>query len=196
VTTDAICLPTTRLRRRDPRVIEVLCSLARHLQDFTKEAHLPRAKWRKALVAIEWAAKITTSKRNEFVLWSDRMGLSSLVDMVNSQEGATRFSGLAPFQGSNVPPLAIGGDMRKDFDAEVLLVTEVLPDDDPYLDQDTVFGVRKDLVMTWSEQPADSFPTAGFVLSAKVDGRFFPVDFDFVRMADHAALTARSKAPV
>ena len=50
------------------------------------------------------------------------------------------------------------------------LVTEIFPDDDPYLDEDTVFGVREDLVMTYVEQPAGSFPSEGYVLSGKVDG--------------------------
>ena len=59
------------------------------------------------------------------------------------------------------------------------LVTEVFPDDDPYLDQDTVFGVREDLVMTYVPQPAGSFPD-GFELSGKVNGPYARVDFDLV----------------
>jgi hydroxyquinol 1,2-dioxygenase len=59
------------------------------------------------------------------------------------------------------------------------LVTEVFPDDDPYLDQDTVFGVREDLVMAYVEQPAENFP-AGFELSGKVKGPYLRVDFDLI----------------
>lgn len=59
------------------------------------------------------------------------------------------------------------------------LVTEVFPDDDPYLDQDTVFGVRDDLVMTYSEKPACAFPD-GMALSGKVDAPFLYVNFDVV----------------
>ena len=59
------------------------------------------------------------------------------------------------------------------------LVTEVFPDDDPYLDEDTVFGVRADLVMTYVPQEAGSFPE-GFVLSGQVDGAYSRVDFDLV----------------
>ena len=59
------------------------------------------------------------------------------------------------------------------------LVTEIFPDDDPYLDQDTVFGVRNDLVMNYVEKPASEFP-AGMVLSGKVDVPFLSVDFDVV----------------
>ncbi|MDG1280241.1 MAG: hydroxyquinol 1,2-dioxygenase, partial [Pseudorhodobacter sp.] len=63
------------------------------------------------------------------------------------------------------------------------LVTEVFPSDDPYLDQDTVFGVRDDLVMTYIPQPEGSFPE-GFALSGKVPGPFAKVDFDFVLAAE------------
>ena len=49
------------------------------------------------------------------------------------------------------------------------LVTELFLGDDPYLDQDTVFGVRKDLVMSYKEMPAGSFLSEGYELSGKVD---------------------------
>ena len=38
------------------------------------------------------------------------------------------------------------------------LVTEIFPDDDPYREEDTVFGVRDDLIMHYEAQPADTFP--------------------------------------
>ena len=58
-------------------------------------------------------------------------------------------------------------------------MTEVFPDDDPYLDQDTVFGVRNDLVMTYTERRAEDFPK-GFKLSGKVTKPFLSVKFDLV----------------
>lgn len=57
------------------------------------------------------------------------------------------------------------------------LVTEVFPDDDPYLDQDTVFGVREDLVMHYEPQPAGSFPE-GYARSGRVEGPWSRVTFD------------------
>lgn len=57
------------------------------------------------------------------------------------------------------------------------LVTEIFPDDDPYLDQDTVFGVRDDLVMTYVTRPASEFP-AGMELSGKITESFLHVIFD------------------
>lgn len=63
------------------------------------------------------------------------------------------------------------------------LVTEIFPDDDPYLDQDTVFGVRDDLVMTYEEKPASAFPE-GLALSGKVDTPFLYVKFDVTLSAE------------
>ncbi|SFL28752.1 dioxygenase [Shimia haliotis] len=263
----------------DPRVKEVLSSLAQHMHDFAREVNLTHDEWRMGIDFLTRAGEITTPERQEFVLLSDVMGLSSLVDMLHSTPEATSSSVLGPFHVSNPPPLAIGGDMKRDFEGEVVLVegtvrdtegnpisgatidiwqtapnglyssqdedqdihsfhglmtadengryafttvrpveytvpsdgpvgdilnaagrhpwrpshlhyivsadghrslvTEVFPDDDPYLDQDTVFGVRDDLVMTYVKQPAGSFPE-GFALSGSVDDAYSRVDFDLV----------------
>ncbi|PVB59685.1 dioxygenase [Labrenzia sp. 011] len=262
----------------DPRFREVMTAFARHLHAFVREVELTHDEWRAGLEALEWAGRITTPERNEFVLLSDVLGLSSLVDMINSHPGATSSSVLGPFHVSNPPPIAIGADLKGDFEGEVLLVqgqvrdldgkpvpgatldiwqtapnglyssqdpdqdimsfhglmtadesgryafttvrpvsytvptdgpvgqilnaagrhpwrpshlhfiikaegfrplvTEVFPDDDPYLDEDTVFGVREDLVMHYESRPAGTFPD-GFVLSGKVEGPWSKVDFDF-----------------
>ena len=60
------------------------------------------------------------------------------------------------------------------------LVTEVFPEDDPYLDKDTVFGVRDDLIMKYVPQPAKNFPHEGFELSGRVDDDYSSVEFDLV----------------
>ena len=45
---------------------------------------------------------------------------------------------------------------------------------------DAVFGVREDLVMSYQEMPADSFPKSGFELSGKIDEDYLKVSFDLV----------------
>lgn len=264
----------------DPRFKEVMTSLAKHLHDFAKETQLTHEEWQKGLEFLEWTGRITTPQRNEFVLLSDVLGLSSLVDMINSVPDATNSSVLGPFHISNPPPLHIGGDMKRHYEGSVLLVeghvydtnknpiagatldiwqtapnglyssqddeqdmhsfhalmtadengryafttvrpvsytvptdgpvgqildaagrhpwrpshlhfilsapgyrklvSEVFADDDPYLDQDTVFGVRDDLVMSYVKQPPESFPKDGFDLSGKVTEEYERVDFDFI----------------
>jgi protocatechuate 3,4-dioxygenase beta subunit len=60
------------------------------------------------------------------------------------------------------------------------LVTEVFPEDDPYLDNDTVFGVREDLVMRYETKAADTFPENGYAMSGKVNDHYLLVEFDLV----------------
>jgi len=267
----------------NPRLREVMQSLVSHLHAFAKEVNLTHDEWQKGIAFLEKSGEISDAERHEFVLLSDVLGLSSLVDMINSRPQGTSSSVLGPFHISGAPDLAIGGDMRGDFDGDILLaegfvkdvdgnpiegatvdiwqtapnglyssqdpnqdtysfhglqttgadgryafttvppveytvptdgpvgdilnatgrhpwrpahlhfiakadgfrslVTEVFPDTDPYLDQDTVFGVRDDLVMTYTHMPAGSFPD-GYALSGKLDSAYMRVDFDLVLVRD------------
>ncbi|MEP3297169.1 MAG: dioxygenase [Pseudoruegeria sp.] len=262
----------------DPRLQEIMGSLVRHLHDFAREVNLTHEEWNTGIAFLENAGEISDKERHEFVLLSDVLGLSSLVDMLHSTPEGTSSSVLGPFHISGSPPLKIGEDLRKDFEDTVLLVegvvrdpdgnpipgatldiwqtapnglyssqdpdqdtysfhglqtvgddgryaftsvrpveytvpsdgpvgdilracgrhpwrpshlhfiaeaegfkplvTEVFPDDDPYLDQDTVFGVREDLVMSYQHMPAGSFPDQGYDLSGKVPGEYLKVSFD------------------
>ncbi len=262
----------------DPRLMEVMSSLAHHMHAFVKETKLTHDEWNKGIELLEWAGNISDDERHEFVLLSDVLGVSSLVDMVNTVPGGTSSSVLGPFHIAGAPPIPLGHDMKRHYAGDVLLATGVIKDadgasikgatidiwqtapnglyssqdaeqgtysfhgiqttgtdgryafttvkpvsytvpsdgpvgeilnatgrhpwrpshlhfivkadgfrtlvsevfaaDDPYLDQDTVFGVRDDLVMEYVEQPAGTFPTTGFELSGKVSGPWLKVDFD------------------
>ncbi|MCH2168106.1 MAG: hydroxyquinol 1,2-dioxygenase [Oceanicola sp.] len=262
----------------DPRLKEVMGSLVRHLHNFAREVNLTHAEWNKGIAFLEQAGEISDAERHEFVLLSDVLGLSSLVDMLHNRPEGTSSSVLGPFHITGSPPLEVGGDMRQDFTTQVLLVegvvkdpdgnpipgatldiwqtapnglyssqdpdqdtysfhglqtvgadgryafttvkpveytvpsdgpvgdilracgrhpwrpshlhfiaeaegfrplvTEVFPEDDPYLDQDTVFGVREDLVMRYEHMPAGSFPQTGYALSGQVPDAYLKVAFD------------------
>lgn len=105
-----------------PRVRQVLTSLATHLHDFAREVELTHDEWRTAISLVTRSGQITTKERNEFVLLSDVLGLSSLVDMIHSPEGATTSSVLGPFHVLGAPDLPVGGDMRGDNDGATLVV--------------------------------------------------------------------------
>ncbi|WP_425092316.1 dioxygenase [Tropicimonas sp. S265A] len=262
----------------NPRLREVMGSLVRHLHGFARDVNLTHEEWNTGIAFLERAGEISDKERHEFVLLSDVLGLSSLVDMLHNLPEGTSSSVLGPFHITGSPPLRVGGDMRKGFDAPVLLVegivknpdgapipgatldiwqtapnglyssqdpdqetysfhglqtvgadgryafttvrpveytvpsdgpvgdilracgrhpwrpshlhfiaeaegyktlvTEVFPEDDPYLDQDTVFGVREDLVMRYVQMPAGTFPEKGFDLSGKVPDAYLKVAFD------------------
>jgi len=95
----------------DPRLQQVLTSLVRHLHAFAKEVGLTHAEWRKGIELLTRAGEMTDDERNEFVLFSDVLGLSSLVDMINSPDACTSSSVLGPFHILGAPALPVGGDM-------------------------------------------------------------------------------------
>ncbi|XAT57621.1 hydroxyquinol 1,2-dioxygenase [Rhodobacteraceae bacterium IMCC1335] len=261
----------------NPRMREVMGALVRHLHDFARETNLTHDEWRTGIAFLEGCAAVESEDHHEFVLASDVLGLSSLVDMLHSSPTATSSSVLGPFHVSGAPPLEIGGDMKRHYGGPVLLVegtirdeagnpipgaeldiwqtapngmyasqdeeqdtfsfhglmtvgkdgkyafttvkpveytvpsdgpvgdilracgrhpwrpshlhyivkatgyrtlvTEIFPDDDPYLDQDTVFGVRDDLVMTYVQKPPSKFPE-GMALSKSIKEPFLHVKFD------------------
>ena len=68
----------------DPRMREVMQSLAHHLHAFARDVNLTHAEWQKGIEFLEAAGKISDETRHEFVLLSDVLGLSSLVDMLHS----------------------------------------------------------------------------------------------------------------
>ena len=66
------------------------------------------------------------------------------------------------------------------------LVTEVFPSDDPYLDEDAVFGVREQLVMEYQERTDASDLPDDLAAKDRLASPFYVVDFDFV-LAEAAA---------
>lgn len=263
----------------DPRLRYVLERLVHHLHTFTKEVGLTHAEWRKGIELLTKAGEMTDNERNEFVLMSDVLGLSSLVDMVNTPEGGTSSSVLGPFHILGAPELPVGGDMKQENDGDTVvvsgrvmdldgnpvkgavleiwqtadnglysnidpeqsafnlrarmsagddgryafttirpapytvpddgpvgellhgtgrhpwrpshlhfiveaegyqtLVTEVFPDDDPYLDEDAVFGVREDLIMHYQRQDDPVNAPAGLAAADRLTIPYYTVDFDF-----------------
>lgn len=262
----------------DPRFREVIVRLAHHLHAFAKDVRLTHAEWNRAIAFFERMKDFTTDDRHEYVLLSDLMGLSSLVDMMHSVPGGTSSSVLGPFHIAGAPDIPFGHDMKRHYDGPVLLCTGVVRDmdgnpingakldiwqtapnglyssqddeqdtysfhgimttgpdgrygfttvkpvsyevptdgpggdllraskrhawrpshlhfivkakgcrtlvseifaaDDPYLDEDAVFGVRSGLIMDYVEQPAGTFPDQGYDLSGKVTDSWLKVDFD------------------
>ena len=59
------------------------------------------------------------------------------------------------------------------------LVTEVFPDDDSYLDEDAVFGVREDLVIHYQRHDDPSEFPKGLEAAERATTPFYTVDFDF-----------------
>lgn len=106
----------------DPRFRQIIDSLTRHLHAFAREVDLTPEEWKAGIDFLYRAGKISDEKRNEFILTSDVLGLSSLVDMLQSDADATERSALGPFHSEGSPALAVGGDLKQDNEGAPLLV--------------------------------------------------------------------------
>lgn len=264
---------------KDERTSFLLTKLVDAIHDYARDVKLTHAEWREVISFLTRTGEMTDNERNEFVLLSDVLGLSSLVDMINSPEGATESSVLGPFHILGSPELPVGGDLIgdnagdqvvvygdvKDTDGRPIegacleiwqtadnglysnqddhqsefnlrccqttgadgmygfstvrpapytvpsdgpvgdllaatgrhpwrpshlhfivtakgyrnLVTELFPEDDPYLDEDAVFGVRESLVLRYQKHDDPSVLPLTFAVASKLKSPFFAVHFNF-----------------
>ncbi|MBV8391671.1 MAG: hydroxyquinol 1,2-dioxygenase [Alphaproteobacteria bacterium] len=123
------------------RTRQLLVSLAGHLHAFVRENKLTQAEWGAAIDALTRATKFTDDKRNEYILFSDLLGVSSLVDMVNARTGGTDSSVLGPFHIEGAPVLPNGGDLWKGQVGEPLVVSGRIADDEGKPARGTVLAV-------------------------------------------------------
>jgi len=110
------------------RTRTLLVGLAGHLHSFVRENKLTQAEWGAAIDALTRAVKFTDDKRNEYILFSDLLGVSSLVDMVNAATTGTPSSVLGPFHIEGAPVLKNGGDLWKGQVGEPLVVSGKVTD--------------------------------------------------------------------
>ena len=97
----------------DPRLREIATSLVRHLHEFAAEVNLTQAEWMYGMQFLTAVGQYSKPDRNEFILLSDVVGLSSLVETINqdSGEGATEATVLGPFYIPDAPRRANGQSM-------------------------------------------------------------------------------------
>jgi catechol 1,2-dioxygenase len=97
-------------RCEDPRLRTIAQSLVRHLHGFAAEVGLTQAEWEQAIGILTATGHITDERRQEFILWSDSMGISMLVDALANPlpEGATESTVLGPFYVPGSPERGYG----------------------------------------------------------------------------------------
>ena len=83
----------------DERLRTVMRSLTAHLHAFVTDVALTQEEWQAAIAVLTATGHITTGKRQEWILWSDTLGVSMLVDALSSRtpEGATESTVQGPF---------------------------------------------------------------------------------------------------
>ena len=118
----------------DPRLREVMQALVRHLHAFAREVRLTDEEWLQGIRFLTATGDITDAVRQEFILLSDTLGLSSLVDLINHSDVeslATEPTILGPFYVPESPWREFGGSMVEyDDGGEAAILRGVVRDDD------------------------------------------------------------------
>jgi hydroxyquinol 1,2-dioxygenase len=100
----------------DPRMKEVMAAAVRHLHDFAREVNLTPGEWIKGIEFMTLVGKMCTPARQEFILLSDTLGLSALVNGLHDKtaiEEGTHTSLLGPFYREASPKLAPGSQIAR-----------------------------------------------------------------------------------
>jgi hydroxyquinol 1,2-dioxygenase len=94
----------------DERVRELMQALTRHLHAFASEVQLTQQEWQQAIDVLTQTGAITDERRQEFILWSDVLGVSMLVDAlaVDRPAGATESTVVGPFWARGAPVRGYG----------------------------------------------------------------------------------------
>ncbi|MFJ9713387.1 dioxygenase [Streptomyces sp. NPDC101234] len=112
------------------RLGELMTALVRHLHEFAREVRLTEDEW---MAAIEWltaAGQICDDKRQELILTSDVLGLSTLVVQLNNRfvPQATPATVLGPFHVDGSPVAPYGFDMSDGIEGTPLFFTGKVTD--------------------------------------------------------------------
>lgn len=100
----------------DPRLKEIMASAVKHLHAFAREVNLNPGEWLKGIEFMTLAGKMCSPERQEFILLSDTLGLSALVNGLHDKtaiEHGTNTSLLGPFYREATPTLKAGDSIAK-----------------------------------------------------------------------------------
>ncbi|MFJ2154714.1 intradiol ring-cleavage dioxygenase [Streptomyces sp. NPDC087856] len=116
----------------DPRLKELLTGLIRHLHAFARETRLSQAEWERAIGFLTETGQTCTDTRQEFVLLSDVLGLSMLVETINGDHaaGSTESTVLGPFHMTESPVRQLGEDIDLVGGGEPCVVSGRIVSDD------------------------------------------------------------------
>jgi len=97
----------------DPRLRAVMMAFVRHMHAFVREVEPTEAEWLEGIKFLTATGQMCDDKRQEFILLSDTLGVSMLVDQINHRKpsGATPSTVLGPFYVENAPEFPMGADI-------------------------------------------------------------------------------------
>ncbi|MFC4948704.1 dioxygenase [Pseudonocardia sp. GCM10023141] len=114
----------------DPRLRRVIVSLVRHLHEFIKDVQLTRAEWETAIRYLTETGRLCTDTRQEFILLSDVLGASMLVETINNRSDGvlTETTVEGPFHMVDSPPRELGARICGAAEGDPCLVEGTVTD--------------------------------------------------------------------
>lgn len=102
-------------RAKNKRFKEVMGSLVTHLHQFARDVKLTEAEWMEGIQFLTATGHKSDDKRQEFILLSDTLGLSTLVTQMNhrSEKKETEQTVFGPFHRLNAPRYKLGENISK-----------------------------------------------------------------------------------
>lgn len=106
------------------RLKDLVQALVRHVHSFVRETEPTFEEWQAAIDFLTRTGQMCSDVRQEFILLSDVLGVSMLVDAINHRqpEGATETTVLGPFHVVGAPQPSHGADISAGLPGEKLLV--------------------------------------------------------------------------
>ncbi len=130
----------------NPRLKEVLSGLVRHMHAAVKEIKPTQEEWTEAILFLTKTGHMSDDWRQEFILLSDVLGVSMLVDAINSRRpsGASENTVLGPFHVADVPVSPMGTNICLDGKGEPMLAQGRILD----LDENPIEGAKIEVWQT------------------------------------------------
>lgn len=110
-------------KNTNPRLRSIMVSLIEHLHDFIRDVELTETEWEIAIDFLTKTGQLCSDQRQEFILLSDVLGVSMLVDAINHRRpsGATENTVFGPFHVDGSPELPMGANINLDGRGELCL---------------------------------------------------------------------------
>lgn len=110
----------------DPRLREIMEAAVRHLHAFAREVNLTPDEWLKGIAFLTAVGQACTPYRQEFILMSDVLGVSRLVNVMHDAKGreaaGTETSLLGPFFREQAPEIELGGTLAQVSQGEEIML--------------------------------------------------------------------------
>ncbi|MGV1792347.1 intradiol ring-cleavage dioxygenase [Rhizobium sp. A37_96] len=110
---------------RDARLKQVMEVVTRKLHEAVKELEPTQDEWMEAILFLTRTGHTCTDWRQEFILLSDVLGVSMLVDAINNRKpsGASESTVLGPFHVADAPELPMGANICLDQKGEDMVIS-------------------------------------------------------------------------